>query len=297
MYSQNKIYNSILKYGWDQHTFDIIEECKFEELNIRERYWQDYYNVLSKNGLNCILTQTNELPYRRSEKINEIIKNKNKGKKRNDETKLKMSLASKNKPKPHLNKPVIQYDLNWNYIREWENGIIATKSLGYINDNSSVSSCCRNKQKTAFGFRWRFKGDTNIHDNTSYKKEIIQYDLKGNFIREWKSIAEASLSLFQNITKNSGINSCCRNKIRKSFGFIWRYKTNPLPKNFKLSPHKSCKSIIQYSLKGEYIKDWGSIKEACLNLNMDEGTITSHLKGRQKTAYGFKWKYKINLAL
>lgn len=46
------LYSSLLKYGVDSHTFEVIEECLLDELNIKERYWQEYYDVL-KNGLNC----------------------------------------------------------------------------------------------------------------------------------------------------------------------------------------------------------------------------------------------------
>lgn len=56
---QRKLNNSFKKYGVENHIFEIIEECEFEQLNIRERYWQDYYDVLGKNGLNCVLTETN----------------------------------------------------------------------------------------------------------------------------------------------------------------------------------------------------------------------------------------------
>lgn len=58
---QPKIYNSLKKYGWKNHTFEVIEECEIEDLNCRERYWQEYYDVLN-GGLNCLLTSTNELP-------------------------------------------------------------------------------------------------------------------------------------------------------------------------------------------------------------------------------------------
>jgi len=51
------IYRSLLKYGWNSHIFEIIEECLIEQLNDRERYWQDFYNVLEE-GLNCVLTKT-----------------------------------------------------------------------------------------------------------------------------------------------------------------------------------------------------------------------------------------------
>ncbi len=57
--SQIKLYHSFLKYGVDNHKFEIIEECSIELLNERERYWQDFYDCLDK-GLNCRLTNTND---------------------------------------------------------------------------------------------------------------------------------------------------------------------------------------------------------------------------------------------
>lgn len=52
---QFKLYYSLLKYGVDTHKFEIIEECELNQLSVRERYWQDYYNVLADNGLNLCL--------------------------------------------------------------------------------------------------------------------------------------------------------------------------------------------------------------------------------------------------
>lgn len=57
---QPRLYNSLAKYGYENHLIKIIEECNIFSLNIRERFWQDNYNVIGKNGLNCILTKTNE---------------------------------------------------------------------------------------------------------------------------------------------------------------------------------------------------------------------------------------------
>ena len=54
-HKQVKLYNSLKKYGWDAHNFEIVEECEFDELLCRERYWQDFYDVLNV-GLNCELT-------------------------------------------------------------------------------------------------------------------------------------------------------------------------------------------------------------------------------------------------
>jgi len=57
---QHKLYNSLKKHGVENHTFEIIEECSIEDLNCRERYWQEFYDVLGDKGLNCELTGCNE---------------------------------------------------------------------------------------------------------------------------------------------------------------------------------------------------------------------------------------------
>lgn len=59
---QPRLYNSFKKYGVENHIFEIIEECVFELLNEKERYWQDFYNVLN-GGLNCSLTNSKDKPY------------------------------------------------------------------------------------------------------------------------------------------------------------------------------------------------------------------------------------------
>lgn len=50
---------------------------------------------------------------------------------------------------------------------------------------------------------------------------IIQYDLEGNFIKEWPSMKEAGLILN---TDPSNISACCRGIIKTSSKFKWKYK-------------------------------------------------------------------------
>lgn len=52
-------------------------------------------------------------------------------------------------------------------------------------------------------------------------------------------------------------------------------------------------SIFQYDLEDNFIKEWPSIRQAGFELRNNQGeSIRKCLKGLQKTAYGFKWKYK-----
>lgn len=45
--SQQLLYKSIIKYGFENHTFDIIERCSIEKLHEREMYFIDKFNQTS----------------------------------------------------------------------------------------------------------------------------------------------------------------------------------------------------------------------------------------------------------
>ena len=54
------------------------------------------------------------------------------------------------------------------------------------------------------------------------------------------------------------------------------------------------KSVLQYDLDGNFIAEYYSMREAGRQLNRPHNGISNVLKGKQKTAYGFIWKYKEN---
>ena len=84
-----------------------------------------------------------------------------KGNVRSQETRDKISKSMKGKiiPKEKLKKPVLQYDLEGNFIKEWNSGSEATIVLtNYKNKCSTlISECCNGKRKTAYKFIWKFK--------------------------------------------------------------------------------------------------------------------------------------------
>lgn len=55
---------------------------------------------------------------------------------------------------------------------------------------------------------------------------------------------------------------------------------------------KAAYPIIQLDLKGNYIREWSSIKEAKTTLNISGSTISAVIKGKAKSAGGFKWAKK-----
>ena len=151
--SQIKLYRSLLKYGFENHKFEIIEECKIEELNIKERYYQDLHNVVNKglncqlqneNGKSCSLSEETKLKislnhskHFKNRKHTEEAKYKNKikhiGKKHSEETKLKMSKNRKG-VKSKFSKKVICTDS----LKIWECISDCAKDL-----NLQISTLCR----------------------------------------------------------------------------------------------------------------------------------------------------------
>jgi group I intron endonuclease len=97
---QIRLYNSIVKYKWENHKCEIIETLELNDLYTRERYWQEYYNVIGKNGLNCQYVDTKnkkrEISQDTKNKISKAmsgINNPSYGVKRSLETRQKLSKA------------------------------------------------------------------------------------------------------------------------------------------------------------------------------------------------------------
>ena len=91
--SQLILYKSLIKYGYSNHTFEVIELCNEDQLNERERYFQDVYDVTGSNGLNCQLTTTNTKSGKHSEETKNKMSSSHTGKKHTEETKNKMRVA------------------------------------------------------------------------------------------------------------------------------------------------------------------------------------------------------------
>ena len=67
----------------------------------------------------------------------------------------KMSEIRKGKPKYKHRKPILQYTLDGDFIREWDSAITASKELNII--NSGICSCLKGRYKSSGGYIWRYK--------------------------------------------------------------------------------------------------------------------------------------------
>lgn len=92
--SQIKLYRSFNKYGVKNHIFEILEECDENQLNNKERYYQDLYDVIGKNGLNLKLTKIEDKSGKLSKESRLKMSNSHKGKVLSEKHKLNLKISS-----------------------------------------------------------------------------------------------------------------------------------------------------------------------------------------------------------
>lgn len=158
--------SSYNKHGACNFIFEIIEECDSMFLASQENYWCNMLNSHNKD-LGYNIRPTNPCFESKhsletkikiglankgrkfSEEICKSFGNGNRGK--NISLKHKESLINSNK------KPIIQYDLNMVFIKEWDS--VKSASLHLNIEQSCVAKCARGhkKYKSSGGFKWKYK--------------------------------------------------------------------------------------------------------------------------------------------
>ncbi len=154
----------------------LLVEIYPENIKLKQALW---LMAIGKNTIKC-------KHYKISTKIYEHLKLKQitlmKGnkyhlnKKHTEETKRKIGIANKKPKHPQTEehkqkignnkirnkrigiarqKPIIQYDLDMNKIKEWPSAKIAATELNI--DSGSITVCCKGRQKTAYKSIWKYK--------------------------------------------------------------------------------------------------------------------------------------------
>jgi len=216
--SQIKLYNSFKKYGFENHMFEVIWAGDIQEMYKYETLIGWGFNVLEPENLNCRLPKLGDLykvvsidtrkkmsisgiGKKHSEETrlkmkNRIISNTTKLKMSNSakgkifskETRLKLSQKGKGRilsrelrtqisvrqlgkklSKEHIEnmikgkqKPILQYDLQGNFIKEWISSKLACETLSIGRKN--IGECLNGRSKTAGNFKWKYKNE-NIFNN------------------------------------------------------------------------------------------------------------------------------------
>ena len=240
------LYNAIRKYGVENFSFEVIEECSEEKLNEREIYWIKKYDSFH-NGYN--LTPGGNESYKvdidliyslwdNGKSTKEIAEIANIGKssvynylcdyknysvsesnRRGGVLAYKTAIKNNNKS---LETKIIQYSLTGEHIKDWYSQNQIERELGISSD--LIGRVLNGKQKQAGGFQWLKKGDKpkDISKEVKYRFGIIQYDLSGNEVNRFPSLEAAARAMHCD-PKN--ISRVCKkeNNRKTACGYKWEY--------------------------------------------------------------------------
>ena len=171
-------YRAIRKYGLDAFEFTIIEECKENELNEREKYWIQYYNTFILNPNSCGYNMTIGGEYTVSQLKYDIDLIQRLW----DEGKTQAEIISitgyktqtitryldyldipvderRRRGSLYKAKSVIQLSLDNEILRTYSSVSEAVRALKINNpkaSTSNISYACNGKLKSAYGYKWKF---------------------------------------------------------------------------------------------------------------------------------------------
>lgn len=231
------------KYG-NNIIYDYIDEVKSLNKNDwepLETFWINYFKFLGFDVQNKRMKGGSGPEFQTSNTKNKIsqslLGHKHTLEQRNKRKEIRRGINLSQQTKDRIgqsnlgkgNKPILQYDLEGNFIKEWDSTIEV--SIYFTNKNKCGLFNALKNNKRRFGYLWKYKTNNYPLKIDSYKrakhnrisKHIIQYDLEGNFIKEWSSTKLAGQELLINI---KDINSCCLGKLKTAGKYRWSYKLN-----------------------------------------------------------------------
>jgi group I intron endonuclease len=172
---QRRLYNSLLKYGSEYHTFEIIEQCDEKEMFKLELKHGIFYKVLGENGLNCVLPKHDSLVYSEtrakeascSPERREKARLASTGRKHSDEAKRKVSEANKGVKKPEgFSEKLKQIALNRPPVSEETREKLSLAGLGRKHSDSTLD-----KMKKPKSEEWKAKNRKPKSSNVNYMGE------------------------------------------------------------------------------------------------------------------------------
>ena len=236
------IHRAIRKYGIDNFSFEVIEECNQEKLREREIYWIAYYNSFGKGynltsggeGVPTVDIDKTRNLWDEGLSVKEIATIMNCQQHTvirilsscenydNEESYKRGRVSAGNKN----SKVVRQYDLNGIFICRYNSTVEAENKTGI--KASRIRSAASRHILSAGGYQWAYEGDEppGVYNAKSLndKKSVLQFDLSGNFIAEYQSETDAAKAVgLKNI---QGITRCCKNKQHTAGGYCWKWKVS-----------------------------------------------------------------------
>ena len=194
-------------------------------------------------------------------------------------------IGGKHPPYERLNKPISQYTIEGKFIRHWDSIKEASEALCHLN----ISQSLMKKGRTAGGFQWRYKADSedDIEPTTLKEKSVFQFALSGELIKSYKSLSIAADQFENKSSAITAISNVCHKRTHQAFGYYWNF-TN----KFEYTPSEKITAVAAYDDNGKFIRSFTKTKDGMDFYGIKgTGNLLSCIKGKQKHCGGVRWRY------
>jgi len=160
---------ALKKYGVDNFKREILENVlNSKVMKEMEEYYIGQYNAFESELFYNKSRKGVGYPYGRKkpkwhcENLRIAHKGKSKGHKGRISPMKGKTQSPESREKARLNnlgknnKPILQYDLELNFIKEWESIIKAAHSLNK-KTGAAIGECAKGKRPTIYGYKWKYK--------------------------------------------------------------------------------------------------------------------------------------------
>lgn len=155
-----------------------------------------------------------------------------------------------------------------------------------IDTASSTDELAQKEKQYIFEYKAKDEG-YNSDEGGGFQKTVYQYNVQdGSLENTYDCLTEAGNAV--NATKQC-ISAACLSVNNLTRGFYWSYEFK-IP--FLPTTDKRRKAVIQYSIGGEFIAEYGSVADASDITGFYKTCIAKVCRKERKHTGGFIWKYK-----
>lgn len=123
-------------------------------------------------------------------------------------------------------------------------------------------------------------------------RAVVQYNILGEKIEEYEIMEDVMRAMDLKEKACSHITQCCKGTRKVAYGYVWRYKGEPLGDISNINPRSlDLNYLVQYDSKGNRIAEFNTAIEATKSLDLKSSSnLSSVIAGKQKTFGGYYWK-------